>query len=679
MSLAPSSTGSFHALDQNLADHDSVIAGATSATKSSSVNLTTEMQTVPMSPNTVPSFLETGVLSAEPVHTLDLHPAGHDSIHDGVMTATKSYSASLTTEKLMVLMSTDETSSNPEAGKTLSAESAHTLDQTSASDDFHVVDGVTAGVTGATKSSSETHTASTYWFNLFQALMSNDAMTMAHFYELRSRRPSSTSRTSDQSAVHFKRIGLKKASRRKDTCNIVIFGQTGAGKSSLVNLITRTQAVPTSLDAEGCTTQTTVYEHDIMIQNRTSKLQLFDTAGLDEGPQGTVPNRHAENALKKLFQTLEKIHILMYCVQGAKDLSELQRNYESFSKFKENVPIVLVVTGLENRGSDMEDWWRSNERSVSDLGMNFSGHACITALTINQDDTNEVRQLREQSYDTICNLIGQFCPHNETGVHEVPTIARKTKNIVLFGEAGAGKSSVVNLMAGKEVAKTSLSMQRCTLHWQDYVIDFDGESYKVFDTLGIEESGLEMKEYLAAVANAYRFIKALDAEGGVDLLLFCIRAGRFTAALQSNYRFFHEFLCDKKVPIVLAITNLEREERMEDWWEREHSIFTEYQIHVADHACITAVKLEGVRQQLYAESRDAIRRLVKENVAGEHNRVWTGGNNAFMLMVHALKKILVKSPRIRKRTLAGRLVKYCGISRETAGRLADMIEQESSK
>ncbi|KAG2357649.1 P-loop containing nucleoside triphosphate hydrolase protein [Suillus spraguei] len=254
----------------------------------------------------------------------------------------------------------------------------------------------------------------------------------------------------------------------------------------------------------------------------------------------------------------------------------------------------------------------------------------------------------------------------------------ETKNIVLFGEAGAGKSSVVNLMAGKEVAITSLGMRRCTLHWQDYVVDFDGESYKVFDTIGIEESGLEMKEYLAAVANAYRFIKALDDEGGVDLLLFCIRAGRFTAALQSNYRFFYEFLCEKKVPIVLAITNLEREQRMEDWWEREHNIFARYQIHVADHACITAANgLEGIHQQLYEKSRVAIRKLVKQNIASEHDEVWMRGNlnNVFVSLVGALKKLLVKNSHIRKMNLIGQLTKRCGMPRETAELLADRIEE----
>ncbi|KAG1802527.1 P-loop containing nucleoside triphosphate hydrolase protein [Suillus subaureus] len=369
------------------------------------------------------------------------------------------------------------------------------------------------------------------------------------------------------------------------------------------------------------------------------------------------------------------IHLLVYCAQSAQDPSALQRNYKLLSKVKRNVPIVLVVTGLENQQPEMEDWWRINETSISDLGMNFAGHACITALTMNEDDTDGVKQRHEQSYRAVCNLIEQRYLQNVTRVHSVPTIppARQTKNIVLFGEAGAGKSSVVNLMAGEEVAVTSLSMRRCTLNWQDYTIHFGGKSYKVFDTTGIEESGLEKEEYLTAVANAYMFIKALDAEGGVDLLLFCVRAGRFTAALQSNYRFFYEFLCEKKVPIVLAITNLEREQRMEDWWEREHGIFTRYQIHVAGHACITAVNgSPGRHQQRYEDSRVAIRKLVEEKIASEG---WGGGRIKFMMLVRALKKISVKSLHIKKRTLASQLKERCGMSGETARQLADMIEQ----
>ncbi|KAG1778213.1 P-loop containing nucleoside triphosphate hydrolase protein [Suillus placidus] len=530
------------------------------------------------------------------------------------------------------------------------------------------------GATGAGKN---------YWLNWLikkqMALSSLDATSS-------SGRTSSTVHTTGQGAAYPNYHRIEEASCRTDTCNVVIFGETGSGKSSLVNLITGKEKAPTSPDATGCTTEPTVYEHDVTTQNKTVKVQLFDTAGLDEGSEGTIPTMQGQRALKTLLRTLKKnrgIHLLIYCVQGTKDAWALQRNYKSLhSKVKGRVPIVLVVTALEDREPEMEDWWRNNETSISELGMNFAGHACITAVTIDQDDTDKLRQRREQSYDAVCSLFEHCRLQNRSAAHRVIPIpsARKTKNIVLFGEAGAGKSSVVNLMAGRDVAYTSPGMRRCTLQWQDYTINFDGESYKVFDTIGIEESGLEMEEYLVAVANAYRFIKTLDAEGGVDLLLFCIRAGRFTAALQSNYRFFHEFLCEKKVPIVLAITNLEREQRMEDWWDREHSIFPRHEIHVAGHACITAANgLDGRHQQLYEESRIAIRTLVKENITGGPNEVWTGGNNVFVSLVRALKKLLVKNTHIRKMNLTGQLTKRCGMPRETAGQLVDMIEQGEVK
>jgi predicted GTPase len=424
-------------------------------------------------------------------------------------------------------------------------------------------------------------------------------------------------------------------------------------------LITNTQVVPTSPDTRGCTIETTVYEHDIVTQDRTLKVQLFDTAGLDEGSQGAVPNTQARNALKNLFQTLTKKHILIYCVQGTKYASALKRNYELLSTVKGYVPVILVVTGLENREPEMEDWWRNNERSFSDLGMNFAGHACITALAINESDT-KVKQRREQSYQTVCNLIERCC----------------RKNIVLFGASGVGKSSVVNLMAGKEVAKASLSLKPCTLHWKDYAIDFDGVSYKVFDTVGLEDPQLGMKEYLDSVENAYTLVKELDKQGGIDLLLYCIRAGRMTGTLQSNYRLFHEFLCEKKVPIVLAITNLEREQRMEDWWDREHQSFQSYGIHVAGHVCITAADglPAGTQRDHYEESRLKIRDLVKRFTADGQRQAWVGGDGLFVSLMRRLRELLAGSSRVRRKDLVPHLTRRCGISKEVAKKLADMIQ-----
>jgi predicted GTPase len=248
-----------------------------------------------------------------------------------------------------------------------------------------------------------------------------------------------------------------------------------------------------------------------------------------------------------------------------------------------------------------------------------------------------------------------------------------SKNIVLFGESGAGKSSVVNLMAGRDRAKTSLSTEGCTMEWQEYPIAFDGRVYKVFDTIGIEDPHLKMTEYLDIIVNAYNLITKLNQEGGIDLLLFCVRAGRVTTTLQTDYRLFYEWLCEKKVPIVLVLTGLEREEGdMEDWWTRNKHILSKYEIRVAGHACITAANdLDGKFKQLYEESRRLVRNLVKTHTQGDST--WDGGEGSFTRFLRKLRELLQSKPK--KKDVVGVLTKRCHIPLEAAKQLAGNISR----
>jgi len=42
------------------------------------------------------------------------------------------------------------------------------------------------------------------------------------------------------------------------------------------------------------------------------------------------------------------------------------------------IPIVVVVTGLEDEEPEMESWWSKNQHSFAKYGMVFDGHACVT-------------------------------------------------------------------------------------------------------------------------------------------------------------------------------------------------------------------------------------------------------------------------------------------------------------
>ncbi|KAG1859579.1 P-loop containing nucleoside triphosphate hydrolase protein [Suillus subalutaceus] len=411
-----------------------------------------------------------------------------------------------------------------------------------------------------------------------------------------------------------------------------------------------------------------------------------DVEGLDEDPRGAVPDKDARRILKKLVQTLMKqgdLHLIIYCVRGENVIQTLHRNYEFIrSQVEMKVPIVLVVTSLESYEPDMEEWWRLNKNTISNVGMTFNGHACVTTGMITQSNVTE--HCRNQSYNAVCKLIEQCRLSNDTVIHtgasrdtthnipsKLAASSNRHTNIVLFGQVGAGKSSLVNLMAGKNVARTSSDMRSCTLHWQEYPIKFDDKSYNVFDTVGLEEPQLGIPQYLDAVENAYTLIQNLERRGGIDLLLLCMRAGRLTPTLQTNYRLFHEFLCDKKVPIVVVITYLENEVgEMDDWWKRNQYAFDGREIYVAGHACITAIR--GNYPDRYAQSRTTIRKLV---AADGQKEAWKGGDSTFVLFVRKLTGLLVgkEQSRMRKNMMSC-LTKRCGLSPDVAKQLADRIQ-----
>ncbi|OAX33352.1 hypothetical protein K503DRAFT_748849 [Rhizopogon vinicolor AM-OR11-026] len=255
-----------------------------------------------------------------------------------------------------------------------------------------------------------------------------------------------------------------------------------------------------------------------------------------------------------------------------------------------------------------------------------------------------------------------------------------TRNIVLFGQTGAGKSSVINLMAGEEIAVTSSGAYTCTMHWKEHSIAFGGYNYNVFDTIGLEEPQLGINEYLEAIVNARNLIMKLNNEGGVDLLLFCVRAGRITATVQSNYRLFHEFLCEKKVPIVLVLTGLEREQNMEDWWGKNNGAFHKYKISVVDHACITSANnLEGRSQQFYKESRQLVRNLVREHIHDRSEGAWKGDEGWFRRFMRKLRELLLGNHTLKKKDINTILTKRCGMPQDAAISLAAQIRQELSQ
>jgi 50S ribosome-binding GTPase len=183
-------------------------------------------------------------------------------------------------------------------------------------------------------------------------------------------------------------------------------------------------------------------------------------------------------------------------------------------------------------------------------------------------------------------------------------------NIIIFGETGSGKSSIINLLANKAVAYTASSARRCTYLYKCYQITAFGSTFNIYDTAGIGEGETGQRPNTDAIVQLYSLILSLR---GVSLLIFCMHGPRLKAVTHDNWRFFHEIVCKRRVPIVLAITGLENEDVMRDWWPANEGVFQQHGLLPNGVACITTIK--GKRNAFeaeYEESRATMQKVLKD-------------------------------------------------------------------
>lgn len=86
--------------------------------------------------------------------------------------------------------------------------------------------------------------------------------------------------------------------------------------------------------------------------------------------------------------------------------------------------------------------------------------------------------------------------------------------MIVFGEVGAGKSSLVNLLAGSDVAENSNSADGCTLKSTGYDIHMpQGPNTRIWDTWGLKEGLAGAVNTPEAINNIYKLTRDLEDLG----------------------------------------------------------------------------------------------------------------------------------------------------------------------
>ncbi|CAA7262629.1 unnamed protein product [Cyclocybe aegerita] len=185
-------------------------------------------------------------------------------------------------------------------------------------------------------------------------------------------------------------------------------------------------------------------------------------------------------------------------------------------------------------------------------------------------------------------------------------------NVIVFGETGTGKSSLVNMLAGRDIAGVSNRAVGGTFSSDSHEIFLNAATYKIWDTAGLNEGIHGSVPADVALQNLRTLVGKMSE--GINLLVYCVRGTRFREILKFNYDIFYKIICQGEVPIVIVVTGLEHESPMDAWWEANRTEFGRYGLVFQACACATTTRgKDGMFDEEFEESKKKVEQLIVRN------------------------------------------------------------------
>ncbi|KIK90578.1 hypothetical protein PAXRUDRAFT_672975 [Paxillus rubicundulus Ve08.2h10] len=144
--------------------------------------------------------------------------------------------------------------------------------------------------------------------------------------------------------------------------------------------------------------------------------------------------------------------------------------------------------------------------------------------------------------------------------------------------------------------------------------------------------------------NLKLFLEEINLTAGIDLLVFCMRAGKAKFAHVRNYNVFYAAICRKKVPVVIVVLGSSADEHT--WWKRNEGGLREKGMRFEKHVYIPCSTSSG--QPLLRDDGTRLRLvgLLKEKyVSG----TWRVGGDVFGMAAPDVRTLMGESWRREKR------------------------------
>ena len=158
------------------------------------------------------------------------------------------------------------------------------------------------------------------------------------------------------------------------------------------------------------------------------------------------------------------------------------------------------------------------------------------------------------------SVLGSRSSNESRSIDDIKRELLKVRNYIprvgVFGDTGAGKSSLCNALFGKPIAKVS-NIEACTRRPQEIFLSLDsGQGITLIDVPGVGEDPTRHKEYM-------ELYKSLSKE--LDLILWVIKADdrKYLSAIDVYKEVLEPNLI--KCPVIFVITQVDKIEPYKEW------------------------------------------------------------------------------------------------------------------